>query len=150
MPDAQILVSAATRTGIDLVSVLTAINNRIEYLFDREHQIGHAFFIDCNVREDVDAVMRHKVIPLLQEYFFEDWSRLALVLGEREGAKEGGFLNCEKLSPPAGFDGENRWRWTIRERFADDAYHGLINGSLPSSGAADESAEDFDGMKTAE
>jgi 5-methylcytosine-specific restriction enzyme B len=150
MPDAQLLVSAATRTNIDLPSVLTAINNRIEYLFDREHQIGHAFFMDCNVREDVDAVMRHKVIPLLQEYFFEDWSRLALVLGEREGTKEGAFLNCEKLSPPAGFDGENRWRWTVRERFADNAYQQLIKGSLPSSGAADESADDFEKVKTAE
>jgi 5-methylcytosine-specific restriction enzyme B len=150
MPTAQLLVSAATRTGIDLASVLTAINNRIEYLFDREHQIGHAFFMDCNVREDVDAVMRHKVIPLLQEYFFEDWSRLALVLGEREGTKEGLFLNCEKLSPPAGFDGENRWRWVVRQRFADNAYQQLINRSSASSDAADESAEHFEGMKTVE
>ncbi|OYW26191.1 MAG: hypothetical protein B7Z44_16820 [Caulobacter sp. 12-67-6] len=100
MPDPDLLRAAARRTGVDLVAVLKAVNERIEYLFDREHQVGHAFFMACQDRHDVDAVMRDRVIPLLQEYFFEDWSRLAMVLGEREGAKEGAFLNCDRIPPP--------------------------------------------------
>jgi 5-methylcytosine-specific restriction protein B len=85
--------------------------------------------------------MRHKVIPLLQEYFFEDWSRVAVVLGEREEAREGAFFNCEKLSPPAGFDGENRWRWTVRERFTDKAYDQLIKPSSLFSDATNDIAD---------
>jgi 5-methylcytosine-specific restriction protein B len=103
MPEPQLLAEAALRTGVDLTAVLTAMNERIEYLFDREHQVGHAFFMACESRDDVDAVMRDRVIPLLQEYFFEDWSRLAMVLGEREGVKEGAFLSGERIPPPPGF-----------------------------------------------
>jgi 5-methylcytosine-specific restriction protein B len=149
MPDSRLLGRASARTSIDLVSVLTTLNDRIEYLFDREHQIGHAFFMDCSTREDVDAVMRHKVIPLLQEYFFEDWSRLALVLGECEDAREGAFLNCEKLSPPAGFDGEDRWRWTVRERFTENAYEQLIKPSSAFSDATND-LPDVEETKAAE
>lgn len=126
MPEPALLAEAGNRTGVDLVSVLKVLNERIEYLFDREHQIGHAYFMDCSNRDDVDETMRDRVLPLLQEYFFEDWSRLAMVLGEREGGKDGAFLHSERISAPPGFDGEDRWRWSIRNQFASDAYQRLV------------------------
>ena len=132
MPDPDLLKTAARRTGVDLVAVLKTMNERIEYLFDREHQVGHAFFMACVDRHDVDAVMRDRVIPLLQEYFFEDWSRLAMVLGEREGVKDGAFLNCDRIPPPPGFDGEDRWRWSVRPSFAPDAYQRLLGRAAPN------------------
>ena len=140
MPDPDLLKAAARRTGVDLIAVLKAMNERIEYLFDREHQVGHAFFMACQDRHDVDAVMRDRVIPLLQEYFFEDWSRLAMVLGEREGAKEGAFLNCDRIPPPPGFDGEDRWRWSVRPSFAPDAYQRLLGRVAVSTPANEEAA----------
>ena len=140
MPEPGLLKAAARRTGVDLVAVLTAMNERIEYLFDREHQVGHAFFMACEDRHDVDAVMRDRVIPLLQEYFFEDWSRLAMVLGEREGAKDGAFLNCDRIPPPPGFDGEDRWRWSVRPSFAPDAYQRLLGRAAVSTPANEEAA----------
>jgi hypothetical protein len=118
MPQPELLDSV---DGIDLSKMLTMINERIEYLFDREHQIGHAYFIDCSSKESVDAVMRHKIIPLLAEYFYEDWNKVALVLGdadESEQDKTGGFLVRKALQPPKGLPGMEvagpRFRWSVR------------------------------------
>lgn len=125
-PDLPELKTASAACGVDLGKLLRTLNDRIEYLFDREHQIGHAYFIKCASRPGLDAVMRHKVIPLLAEYFYEDWSRVAVVLGEANG--EGRFLDRASLKPPAGLDadsGEARWRWTVRKTFAPDAYAAL-------------------------
>lgn len=105
--------------GIDLKAVLTTINRRIEYLIDREHRIGHAFFINCETKEQVEGAMRDKVIPLLQEYFFEDWSRVAAVLGN-------GFIREEKLDPPPGIDGDSLSSWSVLSPFRDDAFERLI------------------------
>lgn len=120
MPDASILEDAGQKCGIDLPQLLTTINERIEYLYDREHQIGHAYFTACSSRADVDEVMRHKVIPLLAEYFFEDWAKIAAVLGDlepREGSITGGFLKRAILNPPPGLedgDAVARFRWQVR------------------------------------
>ena len=76
MPDPSLLAGAAETCGLDLPQILATINERIEYLYDREHQIGHAYFIGCTSRADVDAVMRDRVIPLLAEYFFEDSQKM--------------------------------------------------------------------------
>ena len=108
---------AVRETGLPLDKILDTINDRIEYLIDREHRIGHSFFIGCERREQVDAVMRDKVIPLLQEYFFEDWGRVAAVLGER-GYGEGAFLNRRTLVDPTGQQGPSRAQGAHRARFA--------------------------------
>ena len=124
-PDLPALKAASASCGVDLGKLLRTLNDRIEYLFDREHQIGHAYFIKCASRTDLDAVMRHKVIPLLAEYFYEDWSKVALVLGDADMGKPGRFLERTELKPPTGSDfegGGTRWRWAVRSNFAADAY----------------------------
>lgn len=126
MPNASLL---GTIDGIDLAVLLTTINERIEYLFDREHQIGHAYFIRCETRNDVDEVMRHKVIPLLAEYFYEDWAKVAAVLGDGddgEGDREGSFIDRRRLKAPKGLGGDEdaalRYRWSVREIFSYDGF----------------------------
>jgi 5-methylcytosine-specific restriction enzyme B len=128
MPDTSKLESVG---GIDLAVLLTTINERIEYLFDREHQIGHAYFIGCKTRGDVDEVMRYKVIPLLTEYFFEDWAKVAAVLGdggEGEGDREGRFIDRRRLEAPKGMavdeDAARRYRWSVRKEFRYDGFAG--------------------------
>jgi hypothetical protein len=66
-----------------VVDIFTTINDRLLFLYDREHQIGHAYFLKIRSIEDLRDVMVKKVLPLLQEYFFGQWQRVALVLGHK-------------------------------------------------------------------
>ncbi len=69
--------------GLNLQKVLATLNARIEKILDREHTIGHAYLIKCKSIADVAAAFRHKIIPLLQEYFFDDYARIQEVLGDK-------------------------------------------------------------------
>jgi 5-methylcytosine-specific restriction protein B len=124
MPEPGRLDEATTATGINLIKMLTIINQRIEYLFDREHQIGHAYLLGCRTRGDVDMAMRHRIIPLLTEYFYDDWSKVAVVLGDAGGANL--FLERTPLPVPPGLtdagDGEPRYRWSVKSPFERNCY----------------------------
>lgn len=129
VPDPKLLAQASQKTNIDLMAVLATVNERIEYLIDREHRIGHAFFIGCESEDHVHSVMRDKVIPLLQEYFFEDWSRIAAVLGD-------GFIKETKLDPPPNIEGDRMSSWSVAWPFESGAYARLIGGSASADPVA--------------
>ena len=125
-PQPTQLEDAATRTGIELPEVLRALNDRLEYLIDRDHLIGHAWLMTATSRADVDDIFRQKIIPLLAEYFYEDWSKVQSVLGGG-----GDFVRKQRLNPPPGHNGdeaEERYRWEICADFPDSAYERLIAG----------------------
>jgi DNA polymerase III delta prime subunit len=67
--------------GVNGQTLLKTINDRIEFLYDRDHVIGHSYFLNVKSLEDIRDVILHKVIPLLQEYFYGDWEKICLVLG---------------------------------------------------------------------
>lgn len=69
-------------------NIFKIINQRIEVLKDREHQIGHSYFMGVKNNEDLKAVFYDKIIPLLQEYFYGDYEKIQLVLGEGFVKKE--------------------------------------------------------------
>ncbi|WP_407438525.1 AAA family ATPase [Lelliottia sp.] len=93
MPDLSLLSGAKVK-GIELESLLEELNSRIEALYDREHTLGHAFFMP--VKNALDAgdeevafkqlkiAFQKKIIPLLQEYFFDDWNKIRLVLADNQ------------------------------------------------------------------
>jgi len=110
-----------TVTGIHLGSLLKAINRRVERLFDRDHQIGHSYFINVTTLEHLDEVMRRKVIPLLTEYFYEDWEKVLLALNDRE---EGGLFIIKEELPalPRMENEEKRWRYSLNDEFSTEGY----------------------------
>ena len=91
MPDADVLRAIgadkvkASDVELDVAAMLEAINERISFLYDREHTIGHAFFTglkDDPSVEKLASIFAKSVIPLLQEYFYEDYQKIQLVLGD--------------------------------------------------------------------
>lgn len=70
--------------GINLQALVSIINERIEFLLDKDHLIGHAFFINIENKNDLCFVLRNKIIPLLEEYFYGDYEKIQLVLGDNK------------------------------------------------------------------
>ena len=125
-PDPDLLKEIKVDGIDDLPAVLRTINERLEYLIDRDHLIGHAWLMGAETREAVDRVMRHKIIPLIAEYFHDDWNKVRAVLG---GADD--FVRREPIARPPGLSDdtdEERYRWTVRDSFAANAYDHLISG----------------------
>ena len=84
MPDTNILKNI-TVEGVEIAPILEKINERITFLYDREHTIGHAFFIKLIDSPDINtlgSIFEKSIIPLLQEYFYEDYQKIQLVLGD--------------------------------------------------------------------
>lgn len=90
--------------GIDMEKLLSALNDRIESLFDRDHRIGHAFFIGITSLEGLEQVFRRKVLPLLQEYFYENWSNVRRALNDYG---TGDFIFATKLAQLPADDEES-------------------------------------------
>ncbi len=102
--------------GINLEKLLTKINQRITFLLDRDHTIGHAYFIDCQSISDLCKLFSFKIIPLLQEYFYNDWEKIRLVLGQD-------LILRETLKTKAIFDKN-------LDDFEDESYRYFINPDL--------------------
>lgn len=67
---------------IDLQLLLNVINQRIEKILDKDHLIGHSYFMKVTNLDELKATFQNKIIPLLQEYFFGDYGKIGLVLGK--------------------------------------------------------------------
>ncbi|MEP3386851.1 MAG: AAA family ATPase [Reichenbachiella sp.] len=68
--------------GIKLNKLLSIINERISFLKDEDHQIGHSYFMNISSKEDLADTFNKNIIPLLQEYFYNDYSKIRLILGD--------------------------------------------------------------------
>lgn len=73
-------------SGVSLKKLLAVMNKRIAYLFDRDHTIGHAYLSGIQSFSELESRFMHKIIPLLQEYFFDDWSKIQLIF--RDGTQK--------------------------------------------------------------
>jgi 5-methylcytosine-specific restriction protein B len=102
MPDSSLLKDNEVE-GMNLKEILNTINERIEILIDRDHTIGHSYFMNIKTTEALRLAFKDKIVPLLQEYFYGDYGKIGLVLGD-------GFVKSHSKSnnPFASFNYEGK------------------------------------------
>ncbi|MGE8683618.1 MAG: McrB family protein, partial [Acinetobacter sp.] len=102
MPPKPELLNGITVEGLDIGELLRVINQRIEVLLDRDHCIGHANFMslkDKATLKNLTEIFKQKIIPQLQEYFFDDWAKINLVFFDNGMLVEDEDLNQTNLFP---------------------------------------------------
>lgn len=139
MPPRPELLSGVAVAGVDLQTLLATMNRRIEVLLDRDHMLGHAYFMSLQNGDDLASlatVFRNQVLPLLQEYFFEDWQRIAWVLNDHRKP-----VGCRFVVPPpysaetlfgAGAEVPSEaklWRLDPRAFDRPESYAGIIEAT---------------------
>ncbi|MDY0915221.1 McrB family protein [Pseudomonas viridiflava] len=95
VPPSPELLAGLQVEGVAIDDLLRVLNLRIEALLDRDHRLGHAYFLPLKSAPNLDlleSIFRGQILPLLQEYFFEDWQRIQWVLNDQRKSAENQFL----------------------------------------------------------
>jgi 5-methylcytosine-specific restriction protein B len=101
LPDPEVVAKISVG-NLSIKTMLEKMNRRIAVLYDREHTIGHAYFMPLakdNSTEKLSEIFKNKVIPLLQEYFYEDYEKIRLVLADNQKKDERDqFILAKKIN----------------------------------------------------
>ncbi|WP_249161253.1 AAA family ATPase [Bradyrhizobium manausense] len=126
--------------GLNVGQMLSVMNERIEVLLDRDHRLGHAYFLPLREDKSIEllgSIFRQQIIPLLQEYFFDDWERIQIVLNDSRKAPENRFLHKPDVNISALFGddvsvAERTSRWMINDLAFGriEAYLGIVDHQL--------------------
>ena len=114
--------------NINIRLLLNAINERIEYIYDREHTIGHSYFMELlkdgsNTKDKLDEIFRVNIIPLLAEYFYGDWGDIVEILNDDNNY----FIEKKQLTYKTKTDRQNKV-YTIKNEFSDNGYRNIYDG----------------------
>jgi 5-methylcytosine-specific restriction protein B len=147
MPDVRVIREQLTATldeenadveisaeQVELISdVFEAMNRRISILLDRDHQIGHSYFLDVESMTDLHRVLYGRVFPLLQEYFYNDFNRLVDLLGEHSANQKTGFVKIEEDGQDTSFAMGNSHQplWTFHRYKSGELEEALRSTFLP-------------------
>jgi 5-methylcytosine-specific restriction protein B len=131
--------------GVAIDELLDVMNQRIATLLDRDHCLGHAYFMGLTSEsplEDLGAIFSKQILPLLQEYFFEDWQRIQWVLNDHRKAPENRFLlqpaqDLNTLFGDSVTVNQNNERWEVNPAAFGrvEAYLGIIDHALKAATA---------------
>lgn len=123
--------------GVELGRLLKVLNERIAALYDQDHMIGHSYFLKVKNLADLKNVFLKNIFPLLEEYFFDDWEKIRLVLGDtqkyRQDKKQFCLLFKEERKADLFGDAVEGFsllpRWTYIEEALDnrDSYIGIYD-----------------------
>jgi 5-methylcytosine-specific restriction protein B len=123
MPPQYDELSQKTVLDINIGQLLQVMNERIEVLLDRDHCLGHAYFIGLKNEDtlaNMSSIFKLQILPLLQEYFFEDWERIAWILNDQNKLDDHAFITKTSFiakslfgtKGPDNLQNENK-RWRI-------------------------------------
>ena len=120
MPDATKLSEDVE--DVNCQALLRAINERIVELLDRERQIGHTYLMGVATLDDLADAFRKRVVPLLQEYFYDDWAKLRRVLNNNAfiSEREGKVLDQDVFEVLPADDGKWRQAKSYKDIYGDD------------------------------
>ncbi len=113
-------------TEINIRLMINAINERIEYIYDREHTIGHSYFlplIKTPTKDKLDEIFNVNIIPLLAEYFYGDWGDIVEILNDDKGY----FIKEKVLQYKTKNDRQNKV-YTINNSFSKEGYLNIYDG----------------------
>lgn len=113
-------IDAHNVDGIDLIKLFETINNRIEILLDANHLIGHAYFICVRTKEDISRILTQKIIPLLEEYFYDDLQKIQLIFNDLDSdgnLKTTAIYQSSSLSVDALFPFTGEYLLDDKKRF---------------------------------
>lgn len=137
MPPRPELLDSVMVGGVNIGELLRVLNQRIEVLLDRDHCIGHAYFMplrEQNTLPKLASIFERQIIPLLQEYFFEDWERIAWALNDHRKEAINRFLlePSVNLAQLFGDECEGRiaarsWELNVEAFDRIEAYAGIVN-----------------------
>ncbi|MCQ3000760.1 AAA family ATPase [Pseudomonas syringae] len=148
------LLAGVEVEGVAIDELLRVMNQRIAALLDRDHCLGHAYFMELTSKsslEDLERIFSKQILPLLQEYFFEDWQRIQWVLNDQRKAAENRFLiqPSQDLSDLFGDSvsvslSNDRWELNPAAFERVEAYLGIIDHTkqLTQSPVVKEASED--------
>ena len=135
LPQADVLEGVEVE-GVSISNMIKKMNRRIEVLYDREHTIGHAYFMPLQYDNSIEClanIFKDKIIPLLQEYFYEDYDKIRLVLGDNQKADDYQFIVKEQVDETELFGEdtdviEDAYKYSINENAftAIEAYKKMI------------------------
>jgi len=140
MPPRPELLDDVQVAGLNIGQLLRVMNQRIEVLLDRDHCLGHAYFVPLKEEatiERLEVIFRNQILPLLQEYFFEDWQRIQWVLNDHRKAALDQFVQQRDSSVEALFgqeigQGLERNTWSLNDEAFErlEAYLGIVDHQL--------------------
>ncbi|GAB6387209.1 AAA family ATPase [Stutzerimonas marianensis] len=150
MPPRPEFLDGIQVAGLNIGQLLRVMNQRIEVLLDRDHCLGHAYFMplkDDASLERLEAIFRNQILPLLQEYFFEDWQRIQWVLNDHRKPVPDRFVEQDKQDAAALFGNISVpaqggvWRINAAAFQRASAYAGVIAVQAKAEAQAEELEE---------
>jgi 5-methylcytosine-specific restriction protein B len=133
--------------NVHLGDLLRRINDRLEYLLDRDHRVGHAYLMSVKDLADLRRVLRVQIIPLLQEYFFDDLARVALVVATgpsappiivREWLRHSDLFSSAR--PEGVLDKRSRYVVTNETTWTEESFLGIYLFIADDTGGPEELA----------